>query len=193
MFKKATGNIIGLWSWLIKARKNRLFWLLFWFWMILEFQRHPNILFYGWLLSNSRLMLECSSKPLKVMEELGFMEDSYPALMPNSWSKKARRWPWRLQKVKTTLIQTKIAKALPSTMITSRALFQGEICTTKARNLVKDFGTFSKHRQNILSGESCIFEAQWYQCIYLVVWHFLPDLGKNIGPKRSLNLKLLSL
>lgn len=132
--------------------------------MILEFQRHPNILFYGWLLSNSRLMLECSSKPLKVMEELGFMEDSYPALMPNSWSKKARRWPWRLQKVKTTLIQTKIAKALPSTMITSRALFQGEICTTKARNLVKDFGTFSQHRQNILSGS--VFQINGTFCHY---------------------------
>ena len=102
-----------------------------------------------YLLSKSRLMLECSSKPLKVMEELGSMEDSYPALMPNSWSKKARRWPWRLQKVKTMLVPKKIAKALPSTMITSKALFQAEICTTKARNPVKDFDTFSQHRYGI--------------------------------------------
>ena len=132
--------------------------------MIPEFQRPPNIMIYGWILSKSRLMLEFSSKPLKVMEELSSMEDSYPALMPNNWSKKARRWPWRLQKVKTTLVPKKIAKALPSTMITSKALFQGEICTTKARSPVKDFGTFSQHRQNILSGS--VFQIDW------IFWHY---------------------
>ena len=132
--------------------------------MIPEFRRPPNIMIYGWILSKSRLMLEFSSKPLKVMEELSSMEDSYPALMPNNWSKKARRWPWRLQKVKTTLVPKKIVKALPSTMITSKALFQGEICTTKARNLVKDFGTFSQHRQNILSGS--VFQINGIFCHY---------------------------